>query len=82
MAIYKYKLPKTDSKTSLFRYFYSLLINTSTLNDGNDMCHFLMLYQIYFSPQVKRRAIISDKHCICQFSHELSKDLKLRIIGN
>ena len=25
-------------------------------------CHFLMLYQIYFSPHVKRSTIVSNKH--------------------
>ena len=39
---------------------------------------FLMFHQIFLSPQVKRCAIITYKHGIC----ELPKDLGLRILGN
>ena len=39
---------------------------------------FLMFYQIFLAPQVKRRAIITYKHGI----YELPNDLKLRILGN
>ena len=39
---------------------------------------FLMFYQIYLSPQVKRWAIISYKHGIYELSHELPNDLRLR----
>ena len=37
-----------------------------------------MFYQIFFSPQVKRRAIISNKHGIYELPHELPNDLRLR----
>ena len=40
------------------------------------LCHFL------FSPQVKRSTIITNKHGIYNFSHELSNDLRLSISGN
>ena len=41
-----------------------------------------MLYQIFLSPKVKPSAIISNKHGIYELPHELSKDLRLRILGN
>ena len=40
-----------------------------------------MPYQILFSPQVKRYAVISYKLGIYELSHELSKDLRLGIFG-
>ena len=43
---------------------------------------FLLLYQIFFSPQVQRSVIISNKHGICELPDELPKDLRLRILGN
>ena len=41
-----------------------------------------MFYQISFSPQVKRSAIISNKHAIYVLPHKLPNDLKLRILEN
>ena len=41
-----------------------------------------MFYQIFFSPQVKRSPIISNKHGIYELPHELKNDIKLRILGN
>ena len=41
-----------------------------------------MLYQIFFSPHVKRSGIISTKHGIYEVPHELPNDLRLRILGN
>ena len=41
---------------------------------------FSMFYQIFLSPQVKRRAIIRYKHAIYELAHELPKDLRLRNI--
>ena len=40
---------------------------------------FLLLYQIFFSPQAKQSVIISNKHGIYESSHELQNDLRLRI---
>ena len=40
-----------------------------------------MFYQIFLSPQVKRCSIITDKHGIYEFLHELTNDLKLTILG-
>ena len=36
-----------------------------------------MFYQVFFSPQVKRCAIITYKHGIYELPHELRKDLRL-----
>ena len=44
--------------------------------------HFSMFYQIFLSPQVKRWAIITYKHGIYQFPHELPNDLRPMILGN
>ena len=41
----------------------------------------LMFYQL-FSPQVKRRVIISNKHGIYELPHELPNDLRLKILQN
>ena len=43
---------------------------------------FLMFYQIFFSPQVKRLAIITYKHGIYELPQELPNDLRLKILGN
>ena len=38
--------------------------------------------QIFFSPQVKRSAIISNKHGMYELCNELPSGLRLRILGN
>ena len=43
---------------------------------------FLILYQIVFSPRVKRSMSISNKHCVYDLPHELPNDLRLSILGN
>ena len=43
---------------------------------------FLMFYQFFLSPQVKQSAIISKKDDIYDLPHELSNDLRLRILAN
>ena len=43
---------------------------------------FLLLYQIFFSPQVEQSMTISNKHGIYELPEELPKDLRLRILGN
>ena len=43
---------------------------------------FLILCQIFLSPQVKRRVITSNKHGIYELPHELPQDLRLMIFGN
>ena len=44
--------------------------------------NFLILYQIFFSPLVKIRVIIINKHGIYELLHELPSDLRLKILGN
>ena len=41
-----------------------------------------MFYQIFFSPQVKRCAIITYKHGIYMMRQQLPNDLKLSSLGN
>ena len=41
-----------------------------------------MFDQVFFSPQVKRSAIITYEHGIYEFPHELPNDLRLRILAN
>ena len=41
-----------------------------------------MFYQIFFSPQVKRWAIITYKHSMYELPHELPNDLRLRMLEN
>ena len=40
----------------------------------------LTFFQVFLSPQVKRRAIICNKHGIYELSHELLKDLRSRTL--
>ena len=47
-----------------------------------DIGGFLLLYKVFFSPQVKRSVIIRDKHGIYELPQELLNDLSLRILGN
>ena len=42
----------------------------------------LMFYQVFLWPQVKQSAIVSNKHGACELPHELSNDLRHRILGN
>ena len=43
---------------------------------------FLIDEQIFFSIQVKQSVIISSKHCIYEFLHDLLNHLRLMILGN
>ena len=43
---------------------------------------FLMLYQIFFSPQVKQSVIISNKQGVYKLSREVLNYLRLRILEN
>ena len=40
------------------------------------------MYPIFFSPQVKRIAIISNKQGVYELPHELPNDLRFRILRN
>ena len=59
-----------------------LEINNEITMMGIIFCDFLILYQIFFSPQVERSVIISNKHGIYELPHELPNDLRLRILGD
>ena len=51
----------------------------------NNCPNILRLFDVlsnFFTPQMKRSAIISDKHGIFELPHELWNDLKLRILEN
>ena len=41
-----------------------------------------MFYQILFSPQVKRCAVISYKHGMYELPHEMPNDIRLRTVEN
>ena len=43
---------------------------------------FLILYQIFFSLQVKYSVIISNKLGIDELPQELPSDFRLRVLGN
>ena len=43
---------------------------------------FLIFYQFFVSPQVKRCSIITYKYGIYELPHELRNDLRLMILGN
>ena len=43
---------------------------------------FLMFYQTFLSPQVKRSTMISNKQVAYELRREFPNDLRLRILGN
>ena len=43
---------------------------------------FFMILQIFISAQLKQGMIISKKYIIYELHHELTNDLRLRILGN
>ena len=45
-------------------------------------CDFLIFYQVFLPPQVKRRRIISNEHGIYELPHELPNNLRLTILVN
>ena len=49
---------------------------------GQNILRFLIFDQILPSTQVKQSMIISNKHDVYEFSHELPNELRLRILGN
>ena len=40
-----------------------------------------MFYQTFLSTQVRRKAILSNKHGICELPDELPNSLRLSILG-
>ena len=53
-----------------------------TYNQFHNVLRISMFYQIFLSPQVKQRAIITYKHGMYQLPHELPNNLRLRILRN
>ena len=63
-------------------------------NHFHHILRFLMFYQIFFSPQVKRSAIITHKHCFLRVASQVTERLaaggalptqekkRLKILGN
>ena len=43
---------------------------------------FLMFHQVFLSPQVKRRVIISNKDVICKLPDKFSNNLRPRSLRN
>ena len=41
-----------------------------------------MSYQVFLLPQVKRNAIIINKHGMYELPHELLSNFRFRILGN
>ena len=63
----------------LDQIMYTLLTLSATIMDII-FWEFLILYQIFFSPQVKQSVIVSNKHGTYELSHELPNNLGLRIL--
>ena len=51
-------------------------------NHGRNILRLFDTLQSFFSPQVKRGVIISNKHSIYELPHELPNNSRLRILGN
>ena len=64
----------------LFNVFQKRMFETRIMD--KIFSDFLILYQIFFTPHVKRSVIISNKHGMYELPHELPNDLRLRILGN
>ena len=43
---------------------------------------FLVFYEFFYSPQVKRSVIISHKHGICNLLYKLKNKVRYSILGN
>ena len=46
------------------------------------LCDFLMFYQTFLLPQLKRSMISSNKQSVYELPHKLPNDLILRILEN
>ena len=83
-----YQSAKKIFENLLFDSIYGFLYKSCLLNSNQSAIifiifwDFLMFYQIFLSPQVKRCAIITYKHGMYELLHELPKELRLRILGN
>ena len=75
----------TWKKTGLNGYAYEFFVDHNIIDTTILVIifwDFLMFYQMFLSPQMKRIVIISNKHGINELSHELANDLRLMILGN
>ena len=70
--------PATTWENKLIHMYLSIIWSTIIFIFWD----FLMFYQIFLSLKVKRCAIITYKHGICELLHELPNDLRIRIWGN
>ena len=91
-------LPVYDNryiKSKIETYSDKVYTNIHSLNEQKDHSYvqttsmkdiifweFLILYQSFFSPQVKRSVNISNKHGIYDMPHHLPNELRLRILRN
>ena len=50
-----------------------------TYNNFHNILRLLDVFQTFFSPQVKRCTIISNKHGMYELPHKLQNDFRLRI---
>ena len=63
------------------RFHYPQSFNLIIYNKFHNILKLFDVHQIYFSPQVKRRGIVTYKHGIYELSHELPTQ-DLRKLGN
>ena len=69
-----------SNSVCLVHNFYSLKRPSTTMDIL--FGEFLLLYQFFFQPQVKRGVIFSNKHGIRELPHELPNYFRLKILGN
>ena len=77
--IYRLPIQSSDEFHTFLTNFELLLVTTMM---DIMFSEFLILYQFIFSPQMKRRMVISNKVGIYELPHELPNNLRLRILGN
>ena len=58
-----------------------MIIDSEIYSHFHNIWGFLMLYQIFLSPQVKWSIVISYKQGIYELYHELLNDSRLWILG-
>ena len=72
----------SDIRSRIEKFMVQALLFTWTYNHVHNISDILIVEQTFFSPQVKRRMIISNKHGIYELPHKLPNNLRLRILGN
>ena len=76
------KLKRQTLKEKLLNGMVLYIDLKASYNFHHNILSFLMLDEIFLSPQVKRIKINSNKHGIYEFSHEFPSDLRLRTLRN